>query len=240
MKARYRAAFPARAGKVGFTLIELLVVIAIIAVLAALLLPALSAAKAKAKQANCLSNLRQIGIGIALYAEDNKGFFPSTTHDEAATNSWIYTLMSYVGSVEKIRICPADTKGAERLAAKVSSYVVNEYLAVDLADPFGNVSESFRNLNRLRRPTDTFMVFDGAENLPVSVFSDHTHSRNWTSWKNVLQDIQPDRHRAGAANGDHTSGAANYLYADGHVASLRALKIKADIDKGINPAEPPQ
>src|SRR6187401_2471405 len=101
----------------GFTLIELLVVIAIIAILAAILFPVFAQARAKARQSACLSNMKQLGTGLTMYAQDWDETLPLNDYngnglaplpgwrDPRAGDSWASGIYPYVKNLQ-IYVCP--------------------------------------------------------------------------------------------------------------------------------------
>ncbi|MDQ2686596.1 MAG: DUF1559 domain-containing protein [Armatimonadota bacterium] len=100
----------------AFTLIELLVVIAIIAILAAVLFPVFAQAREKARQAACLSNMKQIGLAIEMYKDDFDQYYPPSQvslvpgNNNVQTRSWPSIIYGYVKS-QGVFVCPSGSDG---------------------------------------------------------------------------------------------------------------------------------
>jgi prepilin-type processing-associated H-X9-DG protein/prepilin-type N-terminal cleavage/methylation domain-containing protein len=246
-----------RIQRTAMSLVELLVVIAIIGMLISLLLPAVQAAREAARAASCKNNMRQIGVAILQFCELHKGEFPEWYHATHVENeaeghySWIYTLAPHLESVDAIRICPDDFLLPERQILNSTSYVVSDYLAADSAP--GHI----RNINKLQATSHTLAIFEGADKRERNPFNykeekrmdyaapqfDHAHASSWFSTSNINEktdppyglvrsavkaDIQPDRH----------TDTANYLYVDGHVATIAAQQIDEWISQLVNFGQP--
>ena len=103
-----------RAGGTAFTLVELLVVIAIVATLAGLLLPSLARAKEKARQIQCVGQLRQVGLAMRMFANEHRDRFPSHVEPKdggalTRPNAWEHFLsLSNDLATPRILVCPSD------------------------------------------------------------------------------------------------------------------------------------
>lgn len=98
-----------RSRRAGFTLVELLVVIGIIAVLMGILLPALNKARQQAWRIKCLSNARQLGTAVHLYANENRSFLPASNWDGGTTNgTWVNARVGWLYDLTPPPLGPGD------------------------------------------------------------------------------------------------------------------------------------
>jgi prepilin-type N-terminal cleavage/methylation domain-containing protein/prepilin-type processing-associated H-X9-DG protein len=158
-------------GHRGFTLIELLVVIAIIAILAAILFPVFAQAREKARQSVCLSNQKQLGTAIMMYAQDYDESYPVYAHPPTEKIYWYDMINPYVkaqNNRSSIYVCPGVSKQLITTNAS-GGYGVNYLHVIQYPREYNNSktlkwytaeNDGPARMARLGRPGDTIMLAD--------------------------------------------------------------------------------
>ncbi|BDI33618.1 hypothetical protein CCAX7_56690 [Capsulimonas corticalis] len=234
----------------GFTLIELLVVIAIIAILAAILFPVFAKAREKARQISCLSNEKQLGLGLLQYNQDYDETFPcGVAYDLSLGSGWAGAIYPYVKSAG-VYHCPDDPT-SQQVVGGVTLYPISFALNVITADhsvaqwtapasttlltEIQGMAVNVTDVMETGSPHHSPMDF--SDNLTWADGGPGSYSGNWGKSDIVRYNTGRLADRTHAAtslislNGDtevpgprHTDGS-NWLMADGHAKYLIGTKV---------------
>lgn len=217
----------------GFTLIELLVVIAIIAILAAILFPVFAKAREKARQASCLSNLKQVGLAFAQYCTDHDGRYP-VYHDERGgiyPNGlwWHQVIQPYMKNAQVLQ-CPS-VAGVHLWPQTPTTLYPVEPMPLSYAFTCVNLCCSRWRDGGLQTdvPPYTWECFPGHDSYWKEVSNDVVLVESDEIWPYVRGRQNPgclpvsDRHNEGC----------NLLFLDWHVKWLRTDQVHMN-NPGIN------